>query len=112
MKKRDFLKLSSAATAGLAFGAAAPPGAYAQSTAGTLRVAMTAADIPLTTGQPNQGAEGVRFMGITVYDGLTRWDLSKSDVAAKIGRASCRGKSVDSGGRVVINMINGDSALR
>ena len=84
MKKRDFLKLSSAATAGLAFGAAAPPGAYAQSTAGTLRVAMTAADIPLTTGQPNQGAEGVRFMGITVYDGLTRWDLSKSDVAAKV----------------------------
>ncbi len=84
MKKRDFLKLSSAATAGLAFGAAAPPGAYAQSTAGTLRVAMTAADIPLTTGQPNQGAEGVRFMGITVYDGLTRWDLSKSDTAAKI----------------------------
>ncbi len=44
---------------------------------------MTAADIPLTTGQPNQGAEGVRFMGITVYDGLTRWDLSKSDVAAQ-----------------------------
>jgi peptide/nickel transport system substrate-binding protein len=84
MKKRDFLKLSSAATAGLALGAAAPPTAYAQSTAGTLRVAMTAADIPLTTGQPNQGAEGVRFMGITVYDGLTRWDLSKSDVAAKI----------------------------
>ena len=82
MKKRDFLKLSAAATAGLAFDAA--PGANAQSTAGTLRVAMTAADIPLTTGQPNQGAEGVRFMGITVYDGLTRWDLSKSDVAAKI----------------------------
>ena len=74
MKKRDFLKLSSAATAGLALGAAAPPTAYAQSTAGTLRVAMTAADVPLTTGQPNQGAEGVRFMGITVYDGLTRWD--------------------------------------
>ncbi|MBL6617349.1 MAG: ABC transporter substrate-binding protein, partial [Reyranella sp.] len=84
MKKRDFLKLSSAATAGLAFGAAAAPSAHAQSTAGTLRVAMTAADIPLTTGQPNQGAEGVRFMGITVYDGLTRWDLSRGDVAAKI----------------------------
>lgn len=84
MKKRDFLKLSSAATASLAFSASAPPRAHAQSTAGTLRVAMTAADIPLTTGQPSQGAEGVRFMGITVYDGLTRWDLSKSDAAAKI----------------------------
>jgi peptide/nickel transport system substrate-binding protein len=84
MKKRHFLKLSSAATASLAFGVASPPQANAQSTAGTLRVAMTAGDIPLTTGQPSQGAEGVRFMGITVYDGLTRWDLSRSDVAAKI----------------------------
>ena len=84
MKKRQFLKLSSAATASLAFGVTSPPRANAQSTAGTLRVAMTAGDIPLTTGQPSQGAEGVRFMGITVYDGLTRWDLSRSDVAAKI----------------------------
>lgn len=84
MKKRDFLKLSSAATAGLALGVSAPRRADAQSTAGTLRVAMTAADIPLTTGQPNQGAEGVRFMGITVYDGLTRWDLSRGDAAARI----------------------------
>ncbi len=55
MKKRDFLKLSSAATAGLAFGGLPSPGARAQSTAGTLRVAMTAGDIPLTTGQPSQG---------------------------------------------------------
>jgi len=84
MKKRHFLKLSSAATASLAFGVTSPPQVNAQSTAGTLRVAMTAGDIPLTTGQPSQGAEGVRFMGITVYDGLTRWDLSRSDVAAKI----------------------------
>ncbi len=84
MKKRHFLRLSSAATASLAFGVTSPPQANAQSTAGTLRVAMTAGDIPLTTGQPSQGAEGVRFMGITVYDGLTRWDLSRSDVAAKI----------------------------
>ena len=36
-----------------------------------LRVAMTAADIPTTTGQPNQGAEGIRFAGITAYDALT-----------------------------------------
>jgi peptide/nickel transport system substrate-binding protein len=49
-----------------------------------LRVSMTAADIPLTSGQPSQGAEGIRFMGITMYDGLTRWDLSKFDEAAKI----------------------------
>jgi peptide/nickel transport system substrate-binding protein len=41
-----------------------------------LRVAMTAADVPLTTGQPSQGGEGLRFMGVTVYDGLVNWDLS------------------------------------
>ena len=45
----------------------------------TLRVAMTLADIPLTTGQPSQGAEGHRFMGLTVYDPLVAWDLSRSD---------------------------------
>ncbi|MCZ8041235.1 MAG: ABC transporter substrate-binding protein [Beijerinckiaceae bacterium] len=55
------------------------PSVWAQGKPGTLRVAMTAADIPLTTGQPSQGGEGIRFMGITAYDGLTRWDLSRSD---------------------------------
>jgi ABC-type transport system substrate-binding protein len=58
--------------------------ALAQSKPGTLRVAMTAGDIPLTTGQPSQGGEGIRFMGITAYDGLTRWDLSRSDKAPVI----------------------------
>ena len=42
---------------------------------GTLRVGMTAADIPLTTGQPDQGGEGLRFIGYTVYDALVNWDL-------------------------------------
>ncbi len=35
-----------------------------------LRVAMTAADIPLTTGQASQGGEGIRFMGVTAYNAL------------------------------------------
>jgi hypothetical protein len=43
------------------------------------RVAMTAADIPLTTGQASQGSEGVRFMGVTAYDALINWDLSRAD---------------------------------
>jgi peptide/nickel transport system substrate-binding protein len=46
---------------------------------GTLRIAMTASDIPLTTGQTDNGGEGMRFMGYTVYDGLINWDLSLSD---------------------------------
>jgi ABC-type transport system substrate-binding protein len=49
-----------------------------------LRVAMTAADIPTWTGSPDQGYEGYRFVGYTLYDALTLWDLSKSDVAAEI----------------------------
>ncbi len=46
---------------------------------GTLRVGMTAADIPLTTGQTDQGGEGMRFMGYTVYDALINWDLTSAD---------------------------------
>ena len=46
---------------------------------GTLRIGMTAADIPLTTGQTDQGGEGMRFMGYTLYDALINWDLSSAD---------------------------------
>ncbi len=49
---------------------------------GTLRIGMTASDIPLTTGQTDQGGEGMRFMGYTVYDGLINWDLSSADKAS------------------------------
>ena len=52
-------------------------GAFAQEK--TLRIAMTAADIPRTLGQPDQGFEGNRFTGIPMYDALTHWDLSKAD---------------------------------
>ncbi|PLX67789.1 MAG: ABC transporter substrate-binding protein, partial [Azoarcus sp.] len=44
-----------------------------------LRIGMTAADIPRTLGQPDQGFEGNRFTGIPMYDSLTQWDLSKAD---------------------------------
>jgi len=44
-----------------------------------LRIGMTAADIPRTLGQPDQGFEGNRFTGIPLYDALTHWDLSKAD---------------------------------
>jgi len=47
-----------------------------------LRIAMTAADIPRTLGQPDQGFEGNRFTGIPMYDALTHWDLSSADKAS------------------------------
>ncbi len=52
--------------------------------AGTLRIAMTAADIPRTSGQPDQGYEGNRFTGITMYDSLVQWDLSKANASSGI----------------------------
>ena len=62
----------------------------AQAQEKVLRVAMTAADIPRTLGQPDQGFEGNRFTGIPMYDALTHWDLSSADkpsVLIQIGRA-------------------------
>src|SRR5881409_206524 len=44
-----------------------------------LRIGMTAADIPRTLGQPDQGFEGNRFTGLTMYDALTGWDLPSAD---------------------------------
>lgn len=49
-----------------------------------VRIGMTAADIPKTVGQPDQGFEGNRFTGNTMYDGLTMWDLSSADKASTV----------------------------
>src|SRR3546814_5766811 len=44
-----------------------------------LRIGMTASDIPLTAGQPDNGFEGYRFTGYTIYDALVNWDLSSAE---------------------------------
>src|SRR5215470_12030686 len=56
-----------------------PPVTWSQGKGGVLRIGMTAADIPYTGGQPDQGFEGFRFIGFQLYDGLVRWDLSQGD---------------------------------
>jgi peptide/nickel transport system substrate-binding protein len=76
VRARKAALLLSAVTAVAAMAATAGSPALAQ---GTLRIGMTASDIPLTTGQSDNGAEGMRFMGYTVYDGLINWDLSSAD---------------------------------
>ena len=68
-KTRSILALGLAA-------ALASPLALAQ---GTLRIGMTAADIPATTSQPDSGFEGNRFTGWTMFDALTMWDLSSAE---------------------------------
>ena len=50
----------------------------------TLRVAMTAGDIPVTIGQPDQGFEGYRFVGYNLYDSLVLWDLQQGDTGSDI----------------------------
>src|SRR3954467_6647418 len=59
-------------------------GGDAASAQGTLRIGMTASDIPLTTGQADNGGEGMRFMGYTAYDALINWDLSRADRASDL----------------------------
>ena len=58
--------------------------AHAQQQQQTLRIAMTVADIPATDGAPDQGTEGIRFMGYTLYDPLIMWDLSSATEPAKL----------------------------
>jgi ABC-type transport system substrate-binding protein len=60
---------------------AAPRTAAAET---VLRIGMTAADIPRTLGQPDQGYEGNRFTGLTMYDALVMWDLSSADKASVV----------------------------
>ena len=81
MKSKLMRSVTSAAFAALAGAGLAAP-AIAQES--VLRVAMTAADIPDWTGAPDQGYEGYRFAGYTMYDALALWDLSSSDKAADI----------------------------
>ena len=62
-------------------GAAAPASA-----AGVLTVAMTAADLPNldTVLASQQGYEGYRFVGNSLYDGLTRFDLKQGTETPKV----------------------------
>jgi ABC-type transport system substrate-binding protein len=50
----------------------------------TLRIAMTAADIPTATGLPNNGFEGMRFLGYPIFEGLVLWDLTRTDRLATL----------------------------
>ncbi len=57
--------------------------AYAQAPKG-LTYAISMADIPLTTGQPDRGAGGYQFTGLTLYDPLVAWELDVADRPGKL----------------------------
>jgi peptide/nickel transport system substrate-binding protein len=77
--------LRAAAAAGVAAAALPHDLALAQATpSGTLRVGTTLASIPLANGFPDHGGEGQRFMGITLFNFLCEWDLTRADRPAAL----------------------------
>src|SRR4029077_16386008 len=80
----------------LAAGAMLPAIARAET---IMRIGMSAADIPRTLGQPDQGFEGNRFTGLTMYDALTMWDLSSADKASVVIPGLATAWKVDDGKR-------------
>lgn len=62
---------------------------------GTVRIAMTASDVPLPNGQTDQGAEGMRFIGYTLFEALVAWDLSSADRASGLVPGLATAWSVD-----------------
>jgi peptide/nickel transport system substrate-binding protein len=81
MKRGSLRRAIGAAALSLALAVTSSPAAVAQ---GTLRIGMTANDIPLTWGQPDNGFEGFRFVGLQLYDALINWDLSSKDTPSKL----------------------------
>src|ERR1043165_4261845 len=64
-----------------------------------LRVGMTLADIPVMNSQPDQGGEGWRFIGVTLFDPLIGWDLSSRDKPSALIPALATEWSTDEGDR-------------
>ena len=58
--------------------------AHAQAGQKVLRIAMTLSDIPYICGQATGGAEGIRFVGFSLYDALVRWDFEQNERPTKI----------------------------
>ena len=81
----------------LALGVGIVAAGSAARAAGTVTVGMTAGDLPATTGNPDQGFEGYRFVGYNLYNSLVLWDLSKSDKATDIKPGLATEWQVDEG---------------
>ncbi len=90
----NILRLLQQTTLGL--GAVLLLGISGAQAAGTLTIGMTAGDLPVTTGNPDQGFEGYRFVGYNLYDSLVLWDLSGAgEKAADIKPGLATGWHVD-----------------
>lgn len=90
--RQPLRRLLTAAVAVAGLGLSALPATAEES---VLRIAMTASDIPLTTGQPDSGFEGYRFLGYTLYDALINWDLSSAEAASGLTPGLAESWAVD-----------------
>jgi peptide/nickel transport system substrate-binding protein len=46
-----------------------------------LRIALPSTDVPTTTGMPNDGFEGMSYLGYPIFESLIFWDLTGKDAA-------------------------------
>lgn len=74
------------ALASVTLGACARSDSAASGKPGVLTIGMTASEIPNLDSALsfNQGYEGLRFVGFQLYDGLTRYDLSRGDAVPAV----------------------------
>ena len=77
VRRRDLL-----AGAGLALAGARQ--VRAEGAPKVLRIGMTTSDVPTTGGIPDNGSEGGRFAGYTIYDALVNWDFTHTDEFADL----------------------------
>src|SRR6202162_1583129 len=75
----------------------------------TLRIAMTASDIPTATGLPNNGFEGMRFLGFPIFEGLVLWDLTSTEHLANLrpGLAEKWEQAADDNKRWIFHLRHG-----
>jgi peptide/nickel transport system substrate-binding protein len=69
--------------------------AQAQAGQKVLRIAMTLSDIPYLAGQATGGAEGLRFVSVSLYDTLVGWDFDQGDRPTKLIPSLAESWSVD-----------------
>ena len=55
---------------------------------GTLRIAMSAGNIPIPDQFVNEGGEGIRFVRVNIYDCLLHWDAGDLSTAEELDQLS------------------------
>ncbi|SEO55864.1 peptide/nickel transport system substrate-binding protein [Methylobacterium sp. ap11] len=88
LSRRQWLAGASALAAlgptGTVLAQGAAPAGPAGAPSGHLTYGISLFDLPLTTGQPDRGAGGYQFTGLTLYDPLVAWELDVADRPGKL----------------------------